>query len=131
MKRRIFVKLVTAAGIAMYMPGVSCNTSNKSLTSILSQPHGLQHICDAESIRQIGKAYQQLVPGESKPILIKLLSGNIDHEINESTDSALVNSVLEKNVRQDFQENKTMIVDGWVLSVTEARQCALFSLSQN
>jgi hypothetical protein len=130
MKRRIFVKLVTTAGVAMYLPGVSCNTSDKKLAGILSQPHALQHICDAESILQIGKAYQKLVPAENKQALIKLLSG-IDHEINESTDSSLVNSVLEKKVKQDFQENKTMIVDGWVLSVTEARQCALLSLSQN
>jgi hypothetical protein len=60
-----------------------------------------------------------------------VLAKNIDQRIDESTDSNLVNSVLEKKVRQDFQENKTVVVDGWILSVTEARQCALFSLSQN
>jgi hypothetical protein len=72
-----------------------------------------------------------LVPGENREILIEVLAENIDHRIDESTDSNLVNSVLEKKVRQDFQENKTVVVDGWILSVTEARQCALFSLSQN
>jgi hypothetical protein len=31
-------------------------------------------------------------------------------------------------VRGDFAHGRTVIVDGWILSVTEARQCALFSL---
>jgi hypothetical protein len=31
-------------------------------------------------------------------------------------------------VRSDFAEGRTVVVHGWVLSVTEARQCALFSL---
>jgi hypothetical protein len=31
-------------------------------------------------------------------------------------------------VARDFADGHTVLVDGWVLSVTEARQCALFSL---
>jgi hypothetical protein len=131
MKRRIFVKLAAAATAGMYLPVVGCNAKDHSLVSMLSQPNALQHICDATTIREIGKAYQKLAPGESKETLIKLLAVNIDHTIDESTDRSLVNSVLEKRVRQDFKENKTMVVDGWILSVTEARQCALFALSQN
>jgi hypothetical protein len=131
MKRRIFVKLAVAATAGLYLPGAACNSKNNSLTNMLSQPNALQHICDVETIREIGKGYQNLVPGENKESLIRLLSPNIGHEIDESRDSSLVSSVLEKRVQQDFQENKTMVVDGWVLSVTEARQCALFSLSQN
>jgi hypothetical protein len=131
MKRRIFVKLVSVATAGMYLPVMGCHGNDNRLTSILSQPNALQHICDAETIRQIGNAYQKLVPGEDKETLIKLLSPNVGQAIDESKDGNLVSSVLEKRVRQDFQENKTMVVDGWVLSVTEARQCALFSLSQN
>jgi len=41
---------------------------------MLSQPRALQHLCDAETIREIGKAYQQLVPGENEEALIKLLA---------------------------------------------------------
>jgi len=131
MKRRIFVKLVSVATAGIYLPVMSCNGKDNGLASMLSQPNALQHICDAETIRQIGKTYQKLVPGENKETLIKLLSSNVGQAINESKDGNLVSSVLEKRVRQDFQENKTMVIDGWVLSVTEARQCALFSLSQN
>ena len=33
-----------------------------------------------------------------------------------------------EQVRRDFAEGRTVEVQGWVLSVTEARQCALYSL---
>jgi len=131
MKRRIFVRIITIATAGLYLPITGCKSKGNGLASMLSQPNALQHICDAETIRQIGKVYQKLVPGENEETLIRLLSPNIGHAIDKSTDDNLVKSVLEKRVRQDFQENKTMVVDGWVLSVTEARQCALFSLSQN
>jgi hypothetical protein len=131
MKRRVFVKLAATATAGLYLPGAACNSKNSRLATMLSQPNALQHICDAETIREIGKAYQKLVPGENKETLIKLLSANIDHTINESVESSSLSSTLEKKVRLDFKENKTRIVDGWILSVTEARQCALSSLNQN
>ena len=112
MKRRKFVRLVTVAAAGMYLPVVSCNAKETKLASILSQPDALLHICDTETIRQIGEAYQKLVPGETKETLIRLLSPKIDHEIDASRDSSLVSSVLEKRVRQDFQENKTMTIKG-------------------
>jgi hypothetical protein len=31
-------------------------------------------------------------------------------------------------IQRDFAEGRTVLLDGWVLSVTEARQCALYSL---
>jgi len=30
-------------------------------------------------------------------------------------------------IRDDFGAGRTVVVDGWLLSVTEARQCALYS----
>jgi hypothetical protein len=33
-------------------------------------------------------------------------------------------------VRRDFTEGHTVEVQGWVLSITEARQCALYSLAR-
>jgi hypothetical protein len=96
MKRRIFVKLVTTATAGMYLPVVGCNAKDKKLTSMLSQPNALQHICDAETIREIGKAYQKRVPVETRNI-DKITGGYIDHTIDESTESSLVNYVLVKS----------------------------------
>jgi hypothetical protein len=36
---------------------------------------------------------------------------------------------LEMKVQQDFRAQKVLIINGWMVSQTEARQCALLSLS--
>jgi len=36
-------------------------------------------------------------------------------------------SHLEESIKNDFETGNTVIVDGWILSRTEARQCALLS----
>jgi hypothetical protein len=131
MKRRTFVRLTTAASIALYLPGLDCKPKAGTFTQILAQPTALQHICDAQTIRQIGEAYQKQVPDENNQSeLTSLLATDISrNQISESSDSASVASYLDKKVREDFKENNTVIVNGWVLSLTEARQCALFSLT--
>jgi len=131
MKRRTFVRLTTAASIALYLPGLECKPKSSSFTRILSQPSALEHICDAQTIRQIGEAYQKQVPNEnSQSELTRLLVTDISrNQISESSDTASVASYLDKRVHDDFKQNKTVIVNGWVLSLTEARQCALFSLT--
>jgi len=34
---------------------------------------------------------------------------------------------IDDRIRDDFGAGRTVVVDGWLLSVTEARQCALYS----
>ena len=36
---------------------------------------------------------------------------------------------IDDQVRDDFAAGRTVLVDGWVLSLTEARQAALFSFT--
>jgi len=67
----------------------------------------LVSVLGPERVRDIGVQYRRLVP-ESDWMR---LSGPI---------SALV--------RRDFETGRTVLVNGWILSVNEARQCALFSL---
>jgi F420-0:gamma-glutamyl ligase len=38
-------------------------------------------------------------------------------------------AALAQRVQQDFVDGHVVHVDGWVLSLTEARQCALHSLT--
>jgi hypothetical protein len=52
-----------------------------------------------------------------------LLLGN-----NAPEDKKLIQKLLDSRVEQDFKTGKTVTAGGWVLSVTEARQCALYSI---
>jgi hypothetical protein len=36
---------------------------------------------------------------------------------------------IDKKKKEDFAKSNTVIVKGWVLSRTEARQCALYTLT--
>ena len=38
-----------------------------------------------------------------------------------------VESFINNKIHTDFEKNDIVTVKGWVLSLTEARQCALFS----
>lgn len=116
MKRRDFIlSVVGGAGVvsvsAYYLFG------NADYDGLIAQPKSLSMIWDDDRLKAIGKMYREQVPNESSErVLVKLL--------NEAGPG------LEEKVASDFKTRKTVVVDGWVLSETEARQCALASLIQ-
>jgi hypothetical protein len=131
MKRRSFI-LLSATGItALVLPSLSCNSVNPSTTKILQEPNQLAHICDVQTIRDIGIAYRKQVAAESdKDQLIKLiLTDNSGNSIS-SSDSILLKLALNEKIQADFDSGNIVKVKGWILSATEARQCAIFSLSK-
>ncbi len=58
---------------------------------------------------------------------MSLMAGLTTKQLN-SDRASLVNE-LELRVESDFKDHKLVTIAGWVLSKTEARQCALLSLS--
>ncbi|HVH66421.1 MAG TPA: hypothetical protein VM716_00990 [Gemmatimonadales bacterium] len=64
-----------------------------------------------EWVRAIGLRYREMAPAEDP-----LQALRVPH------------AAVASLVREDFVAGRTVLVHGWVLSVTEARQCALFSL---
>ncbi|MBS1526048.1 MAG: hypothetical protein JST19_10395 [Bacteroidetes bacterium] len=122
MERRTFVKLSAYTAIVLALPfaeGCSDGTGTAA-----SQPWLFSHIVDAKTISEAGQAYRKLVPAEDdKAGLEKLLLGS-----NPSADKKQIQQMLDSRVVDDFKSDKTVTVSGWVLSVTEARQCALFSI---
>jgi hypothetical protein len=96
----------------------------------LLYPLILSGFCDEKTIRNIGLSYRTLVPNEnSKDKLLTLLTNGMSSKQFKSSDYPLVVSQLEMNIEKEFKEKKDIIINGWVLSETEARQCALLSLS--
>ena len=115
MKRRNFVLLAIAGGIATVTP--FCKTRRGTLTS-LNTPKFLAAICDIQTIRKIGIDYRATTPTEAKEgVLTQLLTTEGDPT-----------EQLNRKVNDDFAAGRIVTVDGWVLAVTEARQCALISV---
>ena len=82
----------------------------------LETPDFLSHICDTPTIRQLGATYRAQNPAEAnEQALIRLLQSGVDAQ----------------TVKTDYANGNTVTIQGWVLSRTEARQCALFSLDSN
>ena len=98
MKRRRFILLSLTAAGAIGLPG--CRPGHDA-------PEMLSSICDQKTLHAIGKAYLQEHPA-GRDELQKL--------------------IVNSNVQDDFQKGNIIVVKGWVLSATEARQCALLTL---
>jgi len=132
MKRRTFVWISTASAITVFFPLIKC-TQELNYVEILGNPSSLSHIYTSETIRELGEYYRDLIPTEAKKnVLITLLLRNEDEDnISKSSDKLAIQNSLKKKIIQDFKTNNIIIIDGWILSKTEARQCALYSLIYN
>ena len=122
MERRAFVRLSAYTALVLSMPLL--DSCSKPEDNPLALPLFFSHIADVKTITDTGLAYRKANRGEDdRTVLAKILSGN-----ETSGDKKAIEAALDNRVKQDFQTNKTVTVSGWVLSLTEARQCALFSI---
>ena len=126
MKRREFI-LLSGLGIsAIAIPTWYYKFNIPTYDQLVSEPELLSHIWDDNTITEIGEIYRNKFSDEnSEGKLIKHLTGN------ESTETTSITYVLRQQITDDYNKGNTVMIDGWILSKTEARQCALFSLTQN
>jgi len=122
MQRRTFIHLSTYTALALTLPFTEgCSPSPEAMAS---RPFLFSKLADKKAIAEAGAAYLKQFPKENdKTTLSKLLIG-----ANASQDKSAMEKQLDNSVLDDFKTNKTVTAAGWVLSVTEARQCALYSI---
>ena len=65
----------------------------------------------------------------SKVKLLNAITSRMNSIQTRINDVANQATEIEKNVKMDFKSDKLVVIKGWVISETEARQCALLSLS--
>jgi hypothetical protein len=129
MDRRIFIKISWVGIGSLALPllnGCSSEASEHDFTI----PVFLSHIFDRETLASIGKSYRQMIHDESdkNKLMTKLLENS---GLHNTSPSKTVRKYFADLIREDFEKGRTIIVEGWILSVTEARQCALFSLLEH
>ena len=127
--------MLTVAGVAVIAaPFAAWRRHNYSLAKTLGQPEFLAYICDDKTIQDIGAAYRTRTPNEAaQDKLISLLLTSGGHNQGQpkgEADNARLIRRLDSAVRDDYAAGKVLTIKGWVLSLTEARQCALYSLSK-
>lgn len=130
MKRRFFIitLLLSLLGIGAFSLIQWFRTPSKDKE--LARPRFLSHLCDQRTIRMLGRAYLKLRPDEiTVNVLINdLLSGESYKVFLEPQNMKKMESQIEKRIKHDFESKNIIVVQGWVLSITEARQCAFFSI---
>lgn len=121
MQRRTFIYLSAYTALVLSLPladGCSSTAENA-----LSRPLLFSELADKKTIAEAGMAYRKQFPKEDdKIVLSNLLVGSARQ------DPSAIQKHLDDNVLQDFKNSKTVTAAGWVLSITEARQCALYSI---
>lgn len=131
MKRRTFiVTAITVAAVAS-VPVIG-NLYRRSRTGDpLLRPDVLSRFCDKETITEIGNHYLSCAPSEArKEKLRKLILTDDAGRKATSSDASSVYDWVNQRIRDDFSAKRTTIIDGWIISITEARQCALLSLTK-
>ncbi len=118
MKRRDFVILTATGATAIALPSAYYYFGDAAYDVSLATPESLSLIWDSQTIKAIGAAYLRQVPDEAS---VRDLVGQLPTDSNAS---------LEEVIKNDFATGNHVLVDGWILSVTEARQCALASIAQ-
>jgi hypothetical protein len=115
--RRHFLEL-SALGILGTLADIGCSTQRDRP---LDQP-SLIAMLGADRVRDLGARYRAQTPAENTADALRAaISGNRKPVFGAS---------LDNMIEDDFANGRVVIVDGWVLSLTEARQAALFSLSR-
>ncbi len=120
MKRRKFILLSSVVGTAVVLKAYAV-VDTELKPEFLSEANSLDRIWDSKTLKNIGIQYRALQPIENiSETLMSSIGGDLSNEVSVMLE-------LEKRITEDFKTDQTLILDGWVISVTEARQCALYS----
>ena len=129
MHRRRFLRLATLGGAAALAGPGACAPADEAADAdlrALAHPD-LLDVLGAEPVRAIGARYRERVPAEGDaPALRAAIAGRHPLLARLLGTPRVVPAEL---VRRDFAEGRTLELEGWLLAVTEARQCALYSLT--
>lgn len=117
--RRRFLALI--ASVAAGMASAACAPTGD--TPALGKPDLLAAL-GRDAVRRLGRRYRENVPSESDA---SRLEAALRASRSWTARIGVGHSTLADEVRDDFEAGHTVVVDGWLLSVTEARQCALYS----
>ena len=124
MNRRDFMRAVSA-GAAIVAGSTACSAGANYDTAALARTD-LVAVLGSDVVRSIGTSYRAMNPTEAdvRSLHKAILASRPWASRFRLSPSPNVTEL----VQSDFEHSQTVVVRGWVLSATEARQCALYSL---
>jgi hypothetical protein len=126
MNRRQFLRVGGTSAVAASLSGLPGASAAASFgLHTLAQPD-LLSILGPEVVRKIGLQYRTVVPAENQ--VQALHAAILAARPWTSRLLGFPRPRVADMVAADFARGRTIVVQGWVLAATEARQSALFSL---
>jgi len=119
MRRRKFIK-ATLATTTLAVPGAVWLALRPTCSGDVADLGFQKVFIDDCQIQRLGMAYREAHPGEDDLAVLQKLVASADVSFDP-----------DDTIRQEFSSGNTILVDGWVLSRTEARRYALHSLHAN
>jgi hypothetical protein len=127
MDREKFINIMSLCSIGIFIPLISCEGEINDFDRILSFPASISNIFDEDQIVEIGNVY---LKQHSNVFSKSELQKEILNHSNEANLEVIFYELSQK-IKEDFRIGMTIVIEGWILSKTEAQQCALFSLDNN
>lgn len=84
-----------------------------------------------ESAKVIGRKYLEGTPEEADiEVLVHSLCRHSaqDFQLLQTADSSKIKQIIREQHQKDFEFGRTLVVNGWILSETETRLCALSAM---
>jgi hypothetical protein len=121
------VLISAAAATTAAMACVAWRFSDDSSDDYLSQDLSKVFAGYKLYAASVGESYLQCTPHEADPIVLARLLKIDGRRLPK--DPVLLRRYVRDRIRQDFAEGQTTDVNGWILSSTEARLCAMTAIA--
>jgi hypothetical protein len=126
--RRRMLAILAASCAWFGVPGLRVLSGSGAADAAPLSPTLAGLFTDRCSAEAVGAAYLRSVDdAEARP---EWLVRSILGDGPATMDQAELKRVIGTRIRRDFTENAVVMVDGWMLSRTEARLCALIALAE-
>ena len=131
MNRRDFTLISASLATAFLFPSLHCTAPLPQPDQGSVLPAELSVVLDRNEINQIGEKYRTIntKADDIKGITKLLFTNDKNQRYDGPDDENSLKQYLSMKIMNDFATDKTIEIDGWVLSHTEAQQCAWLSLN--
>jgi hypothetical protein len=121
-RRRALIWLASGSLAGLFPTTLACAPEE---SSSLDRPEAADAIAVPEAILQLGREYLEQTPDEARRRdLLALLPPEL------ADPAADLSGPLAARVREDFEQNRVVLLRGWLLARTELRAAALVALME-
>ena len=131
MNRRDFTLISASLATALFFPSLQCTAPLPEPEQKTLIPGELSAVLNRKEINIIGDKYRAVNPkaADKKGITTLLFTDGKNKRYEGPDDEISIKQYLQDKILNDFSNGNTIEIDGWVLSQTEAQQCAWLSLN--